>query len=392
MKANPGGYIPSAEVVGRDSLIQKIGRSLERQSVVLTAERRMGKTSIVKKMADEVQAGKLPIYRDLEGIKTPVDFVQVVFRDVEGYLSRQRVTAGRTRKFLSELSGLEIGGFGTSIKIPEIAAPHWKELLSKTIEDLGENQQQIIIFFWDELPLMLYDIKRASGEDLAMELLDTLRALRQSHSQLRMVFTGSIGLHHVLHSLKRSGYANDPTNDMDVVEVPPLAEADAKGLAQRLIDGEGIQTDDVSRLAQSIAEIVDGMPYFIHLVVDNLVEKGGAASIDAVEEIVTTALTDPQDRWYLSHYTGRVNQYYTVEEQPFALALLDALASIQQSLPFAALFNLLKSRLVTEDDERARNVLSLLQRDHYVAKKIDGTFCFRFPLIQRSWRLQRGLA
>ena len=152
MKANPGGYIPSAEVVGRDSLIQKIGRSLERQSVVLTAERRMGKTSIVKKMADEVQSGKLPIYRDLEGIKTPVDFVQVVLRDVEGYLSRQRVTAGRTRKFLSALSGLEIGGFGTSIKIPEIAAPHWKELLSKTIEDLGENQQQIIIFFWDELP------------------------------------------------------------------------------------------------------------------------------------------------------------------------------------------------------------------------------------------------
>jgi len=239
---------------------------------------------------------------------------------------------------------------------------------------------------------MLYDIKRASGEDLAMELLDTLRALRQSHSQLRMVFTGSIGVHHVLHSLKQSGYANDPTNDMDMAEVIPLAEADVTGLAKRLIEGERIQTDDVFRLAQRIAKIVDGMPYFIHLVVDNLVEKGRAASIDAVEEIVTTALTDPQDRWHLSHYTGRVNQYYTVEEQPFALALLDVVARAQQSLSFAALVNLLKSGLVTEDDERARNVLSLLQRDHYVAQKADGTFYFRFPLIRRSWRLQRGLA
>ncbi len=64
-----------------------------------------------------------------------------------------------------------------------------------------------------------------------MELLDTLRALRQSHSHLRMVFTGTIGLHHRLHALKRSGYANDPTNDMDVVEVPPLAAADAQELA-----------------------------------------------------------------------------------------------------------------------------------------------------------------
>ena len=391
MKANPGGQIPSAEVVGRDGLIQKIWRSLERQSVILTAERRMGKTSIAKKMVEEGQADKLPIYRDLEGIRNPIDFIQVVLRDVETYLGRMRRTAQRTRKFLSDLSGLEIGGFGTSIKIPEIATPHWKELLTKTFEDLEENKEQTIVFFWDELPLMLYDIKRSSGEELAMELLDTLRALRQDRSQLRMVFTGSIGLHHVLHSLKRSGYANDPTNDMDTVEVTPLAEADAQELAKRLIEGEEIRTDDISSLARSIAETVDGIPYFVHLVVDKLVGKGEIANSGAVEKIVSTALTDPQDRWHLSHYIGRVNQYYTTEEQPFAFALLDVLASAQSPLSFAELFNLTKTHLVTEDEEGARNVLSLLRRDHYVVQQSDGKFCFHFPLIQRSWRLQRGL-
>ena len=35
--------------------------------------------------------------------------------------------------------------------------------------------------------------------------------------------------------------------------------------------------------------------------------------------------------------------------------------------------------------------LVLLQRDHYVIQQPDGTYRFRFPLIQRSWRLQRGL-
>ena len=73
----------------------------------------------------------------------------------------------------------------------------------------------------------------------------------------------------------------------------------------RLIEGEKIQADDVSKLAQRIAEAVDGIPYFIHLVVDKLVEKDRAASSEAVEEIVSTALTDPQDRWHLSHYIGR---------------------------------------------------------------------------------------
>ena len=147
---------------------------------------------------------------------------------------------------------------------------------------------------------------------------------------------------------------------MDVVEVPPLAGADAQELALRLIAGENIQTADGSKLAQRIGEAVDGISYFIHLVVDKIVEKSGAASIDAVEEIVTIAPTDPQDRWQLSHCAGSVNQYYTVEEAPFAFALLDVLANAQNPLSFAELFNLTKTRLVTEDEEGARTGMIFL--------------------------------
>ena len=48
MRVNPGGHIPPSEVIGRDRLIANLWRHLERQGVVLTAERRMGKTSIIK--------------------------------------------------------------------------------------------------------------------------------------------------------------------------------------------------------------------------------------------------------------------------------------------------------------------------------------------------------
>ena len=73
MKANPGGYIPPEDVIGRDELIQRLWRILERQSLVLCSERRMGKTSIIKKMIAEAPKDKfLPIYRDLEGVKTPL--------------------------------------------------------------------------------------------------------------------------------------------------------------------------------------------------------------------------------------------------------------------------------------------------------------------------------
>ncbi|MBC6421130.1 MAG: hypothetical protein GDA43_05915 [Hormoscilla sp. SP5CHS1] len=58
MRVNPGGKIPSSEAIGRDRLIENLWRILDRQSLVLSAERRMGKTCIVKKMTEEAPEGK----------------------------------------------------------------------------------------------------------------------------------------------------------------------------------------------------------------------------------------------------------------------------------------------------------------------------------------------
>lgn len=114
-------------------------------------------------------------------------------------------------------------------------------------------------------------------------------------------------------------------------------------------------------------------------------------NVTIVGEIVDTCLMDQLDRWHMHHYLERIDTYYMPEERPFALHLLDALSITDQPLPFDDLFNQLKSRIVTEDSEMTRRMLRLLQRDHYIVQHQDGKYCFRFPLIQRSWRLQRGL-
>jgi hypothetical protein len=69
-------------------------------------------------------------------------------------------------------------------------------------------------------------------------VLDNLRALRQTYGSagLRMVLTGSIGLHHVIAALKRQRYANSPLNDTYPLEVPPLDAGPAHELAAQLID------------------------------------------------------------------------------------------------------------------------------------------------------------
>ena len=380
MKANPGGKIAPAEVIGRGELISGLWERLEQQSLILSAERRMGKTSVIQKMCAEPRSNKLPIYHDLEFVRSPLEFVETVFKDVEEYLTGFNRNAKKTRALLTQLGGTEFSGF----KLPEIAAPHWKALLTETIADLVENQKPTIIFFWDEVPYMLGKI----GDESAMELLDTLRSIRQMYPAVRMVYTGSIGLHHVIGSLKKSGYANDPTNDMYVQDVPPLSPTTATNLARRLLEGENISTPDIQGTAVFIADEVNYIPFYIHHIIAKVKQLGGLVDIPAIKAIIAESLNDPLNPWMMQHYGDRIKKYYKDSQYLYAVNLLDILAVADQPVVFDELFNRLKQESETQDKEIARDVLRLLQQDYYI-KKGDLGFQFRYPLIQKYWKSLR---
>lgn len=388
MRANPGGQLDPSEVVGRDGLIRRLWRVLDRQSLVLTAERRMGKTSIVKKMDAEAPDDVLTVFHDIEGLRTPLEFAKLVFEDVEKYLSRRHRVCERARRFLGEIGGGSVGGVLT---LPQIDASHWKNLLVTTIEDLVEHQDKTLVFFWDEVPLMLYEIKQQSGEAVAMELLDTLRSLRQMNPRLRMVFTGSIGLHNVILSLKRAGHPNSPINDMLSVEVPPLEPKDARHLASLLLKGERIEAENPEAVCAALADQADCIPYFIHHLVDRMTGRDGEVTAETVRDIMTSFLTDPIDPWHLRHYRERVDIYYEAPVRPLVLGLLDVLSIADSVLPFPEVFNLLKAKIATEDREAILEALASLQSDHYIVQDAGGAYRFRYPLIQRWWRFHRGL-
>ena len=400
MRANPGGEIAPNEVVGRDRLIRELWQTLEQQSVILVAERRMGKSCVIKKMVAERPENILAFYRDVENIDTPIGFVERIYQDVSKHLSATKRTTQIVHDFLTQLGGAQISGVG---KFPEIAASHWKTLLEGTIEDLISNQEEPVLLFWDEFPLMLQKIARSSGEETAMDILDTLRSLRQTHSRLRMLYTGSIGLHHVITALKEVGHNNDATNDMRIVEVQPLTEADAQHLALCLLEGEELECSNTEETAREIALLVDRIAFYIHYVVSELKYRGDAADIELARKIVSDALVEPQDPWHLQHYRERLDEYYGQDLLPIVLNMLDELTVEANALSFDELNSRLAAclspeendivkKILSGDRELLRRIIMSLQRDHYVeCRSEDGYYRFRFPLIQRWWRITRSL-
>lgn len=389
MKANPGGQIDLKSVVGRDKLIQKIWEIVQQQSLVITAERRIGKTTVMKKMAAEPQTGWMPVYQDLESCHSAADFSMSVYKQVHQFLSGKGKLTRRSKELFAALGGSELGGV---FKLPEKTATPWKDVLTNSIEDLiHENDKDTtLLFLWDELPFMLMNIRDEEGEKVAMQVLDHLRWLRQTHSALRMVITGSIGLHHVLTSLKEKSYANAPVNDMATVDVPPLAEEDAAHLAGLLIDGEKLQSPDKPAAAAAIAMQADCFSFYIHHIVRGLKLSELPANPENIAKVVSSHLTDANDPWELIHYRERIFTYYGTNQKAVVL-ILDELAAEKDKASVAELLAMLKSASQFDDREQLLRLLTLMERDHYLKRDEAGAYHFRFPLIRRWWKLNRGL-
>jgi hypothetical protein len=386
MNANPGGLLRPDEVIGRDSLIEKIRRALRTQSVVLASERRIGKTSVVRKMKAETPEDRVFIYRDIEGLHSIEELIRDTYHDIEGLLSRGEKAKLKFLKLLESLGGIQIG----ALKLPEIRN-HWKPVLSALIDDLFNSFQGEVIFCWDELPLFVYNIANQIGHRDAMEFLDVLRSLRQTHSRLRMIFTGSVGIHHVVASLQRAGYSNDPTNDMAPIEVTPLTPEDGTHLARLLLEGEQINTFDEEPgiVGNKISAALGNIPFYIHKLIARIRDESRSCRAGDVKKRVLELLLDPNDTAHFGHYVTRLKTYYPNDEAQMALSLLGVLAQSPTPIPFQELANLSRHKSAV-DDEPIFDVLNWLTKDHYLLRNHNGEYDFRYSIVKQWWKLNRG--
>jgi hypothetical protein len=387
VKANPGGQIDSKSVIGRERLIQLLWETIEQQSVVITAERRIGKTTVMKKMEREPFPGWLPVYQDLESCHSAMEFAMAVYKEIHRFLSGKGKFTRKSKELFGALGGTETGGI---FKLPQKTAASWKDVLTRAIADLmHENEGDTkLLFLWDEMPFMLMNIRNGEGEQTAMQVLDHLRWLRQTHSDLRMVITGSIGLHHVITSLKEKNYGNSPLNDLASIDVPPLMERDATNLACSLLVGEGLRSD--VEVAGAIAHEADGFVFYIHHIVRGLKIQALDITPENVSKVVASHLVDSNDPWQLLHYRERISTYYPDDKKTVSL-ILDDLAVSSKNPSVGELLTLLKGASQFDDRDRLLGLLSLMERDHYLKRDEGGCFQFRFPLIRRWWKINRGL-
>lgn len=385
MRANPGGLISPEETVGRDQLIKVIWGRLEGQSVLLTSERRIGKTCVIRKMEKEGAATLLCWMRDIEGLHSPGELIEAIYKDLEPILSKGERAKQKFFGALKALGDLQI----KDIKLPKFQ-PHWKSLLIDIIGDACEAHKGRLVFFWDEMPLFIYNVAKTCGAEEAMILLDTLRSVRQNFTNVRMVFTGSVGMHQVVQMLRQKGYANAPTNDMAIIEVPALSPIDGTALARALLLGEEIKTlDNLESVAAAISSAASHIPFYIHTLVARIRDEANSVDTAGAEKHADALVKDCNDPADFGYYAKRITTYYEGNKANLALRVLDVLASAKEPLDFHELKNL-GGHSIETDEEEVRSLLEILMKDHYISRNDMGKFSFRYPIVQKWWKFARG--
>ncbi|MDP2416055.1 MAG: hypothetical protein U1D25_12485 [Hydrogenophaga sp.] len=387
MKINPGGTLALEDIVGRDALVQDICARLDQQSVVLVAERRMGKTHVLAKLSAEAPASWVVFRRDVEGVRSAAEFVQTIVADLHPHLNASTQFADWIKARAADLGGTKIG----PLTLPNFQGKHWKQALCDTFDHVQSAKDLTrVVFLWDEIPWMIQNIARADAQE-AMELLDVLRALRQQHAKLRMVFTGSIGLHHIVRQLKAQGYTNAPTNDMAAIEVTPLDAPDATRLANKLLQDIGCDTQN-STLAADIAQAVDGVPYYIHHVLSDIAKRRNAQAVPTRTELrqqIRAAIQSAHDTWNLKHFEERTQAYYG-SQRDACLALLDGIAAAPNRLDVQTAINGAKASFPGIQQNDWLELVRLLERDYYLLRDPDtGQLGFKFSVLKRWWQWHR---
>ncbi|WP_089936478.1 hypothetical protein [Candidatus Entotheonella palauensis] len=388
-RANPGGQLGIGQILGRDELIRTIWEILDNQSVMMTAERRIGKTSIIRKMQAVPPEGWVPVLQDLEQFHSANEFATAVYGEVSAFVSKKANVLQQLRSAWDALGGTEIGGV---LKLPDGDKQSWKTLLTTTVANLVANQEdKKLLFLWDEMPYMLDSICKRESVEQAIDILDVLRALRHQHNNaFRMLVTGLIGLHHVIKRLQDEQYTNRPFNDVYSVEVTPLSSSYGELLARELIEGESLACRDMDESAAVMAAEGDYFGFYIHHIARRLKMSGQDAEPEAIRSCVQEQLLDPNDPWELRHFRERLPLYYPSDET-IVLTILDSIASSDEAISVKDLLQAIKQQILFDDREQLRRLLALLEQDHYLKRDMEGRYQFRFPLICRWWRLDRGL-
>jgi hypothetical protein len=267
--------------VGRNDIVQKLGQALQqknRPTFLLTGERRMGKSSILKQLPVLLGPRYLPVFYDLQ---TPgmIASTAAFFATLAAGIEKQLRDRGLPVQKL-ERSQLDEAQRQDEITVYDLF-DQWFAEVEQTLEQVN----RILILTFDEFE-KLEEVEKRETFNLSL-LFNWFRSIIQNRSHLALLFSGA----KMVGDMGRS-WAGYFVN-VERIKVSFLHPTDARDLI--VLPIPHIFNDEV---AEEIMSITHCHPFLIQAVCKHIIETLNDASRDqAIVEDVSTAIQEVFESW-----------------------------------------------------------------------------------------------
>ncbi|MBN9382815.1 MAG: ATP-binding protein [Chitinophagaceae bacterium] len=347
--------------------------------ILFVAPRRVGKTSIMKDLAENCPEGFAAIYQNIEGVKTGNEFYQRLFSLILQCIDRSPVA--KAKAFVAncrkKYNIQEITRSG--IKFGEKELNYEKEV-REIIPQLREAEVHTVIFL-DEFSEVINKLNQKGLQEEAVALLHTLREIRSDDNfkQFTLVFAGSVGLEHVVTSIDRPKLIND----LHPINTGPLTDAEASQLILQLTDGVTIQLS--AEVTEAIKTTIRHLlPYYIQLMLEELdamakVDQQPRIKLEMINIAFRRVLKKDKN---FEDWLERLKSYY-VEAFPFINEILVHTAH-NGNITVREIYH----KAIQEKYQRTEdymNFVDQLTNDGYLTETENHVYSFTSPFLHQFW-------
>ncbi|MCV6608609.1 MAG: ATP-binding protein [Campylobacterales bacterium] len=364
----------------RDDEVEEIWEQLDNNThILISAPRRVGKTSIMYKVFDEPKENYIPIYINTESADNENEFWQKLFNHLEEeeFIDSIKSTS---KTFLEKIKNIKIKKVSLSgVEFGDGKLLNYKDAFIRLIKDLDSSHKIVIMI--DEFAQTIENIIKYEGEKSALSLLKTHHEIRQDlklSEKTLFIYTGSIGLESVVKRISGSKHINDLGN----IKVPPLTKDEAKDFIKKICDLNYFNLEE-SHIDFLIEKIEWLIPFYIQLILQEtkkLCKKNPTINESLIEEAIERSIEHRNyfDSWQIKLREGLENEAYL-----FAKEVLNY-TSNNIKIEKKEISNLADKHKIENDE--SKEIIHSLEYDGYITYiEQERSYRFNSPILRMWW-------
>ncbi len=392
-----GGVPRGGDYYGRQDLITTLWERLTKNSVVLLAPRRYGKTGAMFHLMDAPREGFRPVYLDLEPIPSAADFVielLATLRQDHRFARAVNALWDETKVFgkylRNQASQIDLGELKVHLREQTEVQRDWRSYGERIMHRLAQEEPRLLLML-DEFPAMVSTIAERDIDELR-QFLRWFRAARLApDTQTRFLLAGSINL---VHTLDGMGLV-DTINDLSELPIGPFDTDTARRfMKEAMATHEAEMEEDVQE--RILAVLGTPIPYLLSLLLRLLFDRyrktKAPITVQEVDEVFERELLGGAGSFFLQYYS-RLTQYYPGLEARQAKAILGLLSRSESPVQGQTLYQVcLKDTSDApnaDSEERFRRLMQKLENDFYIVAN-DGGYEFSNRTIRLWWKSHYG--